>query len=462
MADKLIVGGSVDISGATLKLALSPATASSWNVLNGPYTLIEKLGAGDITGTFASVENNLLFLDDLINYHGGTGNDITLALIRNDVAIADIAQTGNQLATAGAIDKLPYSNTLAWAMLLLTDEDAARQALDALSGEMHATAKGMLVQDSHYVTDMATARIRSALDEVAAPALPVMAYGEGGPELVAANTQRFAVWGQAFGSWGRIDGDSNAAGLDRRTGGFIAGADAAVGDTWRVGLLAGYSHSSFDVDNRASSGSSENYHLGVYGGGRWGALGLRAGAAYSWNRIETNRAVSLPGFADTLGANYDAGTAQIFGEAGYRIESPIAAFEPFANLTYVNLHTDGFTESGGAAALTGAASNNGVTFSTLGVRASTDVSLGGMPATVRGTFGWRHAFGDITPTSSVAFAGSDVFSVAGAPIAVDAMIVEAGVDFAVSETAKLGLTYSGQFGGRSSDNGFNAKFGLAF
>ncbi|WP_421917317.1 autotransporter domain-containing protein [Mesorhizobium sp.] len=462
-ADKLVVGGTVDITGAKLKLALSPTTPASWSVLNGPYTIIDNQGSSAVIGEFdVSPLNNLIFLDHLLNYQGGDGNDVMLSLIRNDIDIADIAETSNQEATAQAIDGLGTGNPLAFAMLMLSNEDAARQALDALSGEMHAAAKGMLVQDSHYVSDMATARIRSALDEVAAPALPVMAYGEGGPELVAANTQRFAVWGQAFGSWGRIDGNANAAGLDRSTGGFIAGADGAVGDAWRIGVLAGYSHSSFDADNDASSGSSDNYHLGVYGGGRWGAFGVRAGAAYSWHSIQTDRTVGFPGFDDALSANYDAGTTQLFGEAGYRIESPIAAFEPFANLTYVNLHTDGFAESGGAAALTSAASNNSVTFSTLGVRASTDVSLGGLPATVRGTLGWRHAFGDITPTSSVNFTGSDVFSVAGAPIAVDAMLVEAGIDFAVSETAKFGLTYSGQFGSRSSDNGFNAKFGLAF
>ncbi|MER9104896.1 autotransporter domain-containing protein [Mesorhizobium sp. M0848] len=463
-ADKLIVGGTVDISGATLNLVLTPATAESWNLRNGPYTIIQNNGAADVAGTFASVGNlnDLLFLDHLINYKGGDGNDITLTLARNDVAVANVATTGNQIATAGALDRLGEGSALAWAMLLMTDKDAARLALDAASGEVHASAKGMLIEDSRFVADAATARVRAAMGDVTAPAMPVMAYGEGGPELVEADTSRFVVWGQAFGSWGTASGDGNAAGLDRSTGGFLAGGDTAIGEAWRVGLLTGYSHASFDVDDRASSGSSDTYHIGLYGGGQWDGLGLRGGVAYSWNRIDTSRNVVVPGFADALTAKYDAGTAQVFGEAGYRVETRMAAFEPFASLAYINLHTDGFAEKGGAAALTSAASTTETTFTTLGLRATAGFDLGGVQATAQGTLGWRHAFGDTTPTTDMAFAGGDLFTIAGVPIAKDTAIVGAGLDFRIADRTTLGISYSGQFGTKAADQGVRATMEVRF
>ncbi len=37
--------------------------------------------------------------------------------------------------------------------------------------------------------------------------------------------------------------------------------------------------------------------------------------------------------------------------------------------------------------------------------------------TARGSLGWRHAFGDTAPTTTLAFAGGSPFSIAGAPIA---------------------------------------------
>lgn len=42
---------------------------------------------------------------------------------------------------------------------------------------------------------------------------------------------------------------------------------------------------------------------------------------------------------------------------------------------------------------------------------------------------WRHAFGDTTPLATHVFAGSDAFTVAGVPIARDAAVIEAGLDF---------------------------------
>ena len=85
-----------------------------------------------------------------------------------------------------------------------------------------------------------------------------------------------------------------------------------------------------------------------------------------------------------------------------------------------------------------------------------------MTATARGMLGWRHAFGDVTPLSSFAFAGSDSFTIAGAPIARDAMLVEAGFDVPLSSNATLGVSYAGQFSADAHDNGFKANLGVKF
>ena len=193
-------------------------------------------------------------------------------------------------------------------------------------------------------------------------------YDEAGPIAAEADTP-LAMWGEVLGAWGSFDGDGNAAEFDRSIGGFFTGIDALVADDMRLGLIGGYTHSSFDVDDRASSGSANAAHLGAYGGGQVGNLGVRAVAAYSWHFVDTSRTVAFDGFAENLDADYDAGTAQLFGEVGYRIDKASASFEPFANVAYVNLHTDGFAESGGAAALTQASDNTDQTFTTLGLRA---------------------------------------------------------------------------------------------
>jgi outer membrane autotransporter protein len=242
----------------------------------------------------------------------------------------------------------------------------------------------------------------------------------------------------------------------------LTGIDALVSDNARIGLIAGYTYSSFNVDDRASSGSANSVHLGAYGGVGLGGLGLRGGAAYSWHFVDTVRSAAFTGFAENLDASYDAGTAQMFGEAGYRIDTATAAFEPFANIAYVNLHTDGFTETGGAAALTHASDDTDQTFSTLGVRASTPVSLGGSEANLSGMIGWRHAFSDVTPDATFAFAGGEPFAIAGAPIARDALALEADFDVKVGARSSLGIAYSGQIGDGAQDHSASARLTVNF
>ncbi|RUX25380.1 autotransporter outer membrane beta-barrel domain-containing protein [Mesorhizobium sp. M7A.F.Ca.US.011.01.1.1] len=445
------VTGTADLSGATLAVNIQG------NLMFGHYTVLT--ANGGVNGTFGAVTGlppNTAFLS-IVDTYDTNNAYLDVTKLRD---FADAGLTPNQIATGEGLDSLSGGPLFSAVAGLATDAEA-RAAFDQLSGEIHASAKGMLVEDSRFIRDAATSRIRAAFGDGSTAALPVMAYGQGGPEMVAADTDRFAVWGQAFGFWGGTDSDGNAAAFDRSTGGVLAGADTLVGG-WRVGLLGGYSHSNFDVDDRNSSGTADNYHLGLYGGTNWGAIAFRTAAAYSWSSLSTKRSVAFNGLADQLSADYDAGTAQIFGELAYKADAGGLKFEPFANLAYVSVHTDGFTEKGGAAALTSSSSTTDATFTTLGLRGSTDFALGTINATARGMLGWRHAFGDTTPLSTLAFAGGEAFTIAGVPIARDAALIEAGIDLKMSANATLGLSYSGQFGDGVVDQGGKIDLSVKF
>lgn len=135
---------------------------------------------------------------------------------------------------------------------------------------------------------------------------------------------------------------------------------------------------------------------------------------------------------------------------------------PFAGLAYVHLHTDGFSETGATTALTAQGDDTGVGYSTLGLRASTRFDLHGMDMTLRGGLAWRHAFGDVDPSTTLAFAGSSAFTIAGLPIARDAAMVEAGLDVAVGRSATLGLSYAGQLAEDTQDHAFKGVLSVKF
>lgn len=335
-------------------------------------------------------------------------------------------------------------------------------SFDALSGEIHASVKSALIEDSRFIRHAANDRVRAAFGHAGASVGPALAYGSGqAPLAVSADHAGPVFWSQGFGSWGSTDGDGNAASLDRSTGGLLIGADRLVGD-WRLGLLGGYSRSHIRADARRSSAESDNYHLGLYGGTQWGDIAFRVGTAYSWHKLDASRSVAVPGIDERLDGDYDAATFQAFGELAYGIQAGNARLEPFVNLAHASLHTNRYTETGGDAALIGNSGNTDITYATLGMRAARDIAFGKVDATVTGMAGWRHAFGDIRPTSTHAFSAGQAFSVAGVPLARDSAVIEAGLHFKVASDAVFGLTYAGQLSSQNRDHGFNAHLAIRF
>lgn len=331
---------------------------------------------------------------------------------------------------------------------------------NALSGEIHADINGALVEDSHLARDAANRRIRSAFDALGTSSMTTASVDAGGMHTGPSDAEGVVIWSEALATTGHAGASGYAADFDRRTTGFVGGADMPIGN-WRVGVLGGYSRSNFDVSDRASSGSSDNYDLGVYAGTQWGALGFRAGAIYGWHDIDTHRNVVFPAFSESLSANYRAATAQAFGELAYQVDVGQSAFEPFANLAYVHLKTDGFAETGGTtSALTGMGATSDNSFSTLGVRASTQLDMGTTRAALHGMVGWQHAYGDVNPAADLAFNTGASFTISGTPIARNALALEAGFDVLLSPSATLGASYSGQIARESQGHAFKINFDL--
>jgi outer membrane autotransporter protein len=427
-SDKLIATGSATIDGGIVKVLAGsgkyqPATT---------YTIVS--AAGGRTGEFDTVTSNLTFLTPTLDYDD---NNVFLTLTRNAVAFSHAGATANQVAAADAIDALGAGGVFDAVVQL--DIPGARAAFDQLSGEIHASAAGLFLDDSVHVRDAALQRLR-------------LAPADGAQ----------AGWVQSYGAFGRNGGDGNAAALGFRSGGVFAGADGFLDNGWQLGGLAGYSRMSFDVDDRASSGSADTFDIAAYAGRAFGDFRLRTGAAYAWHDIDIGRGVAFDGFADHVSANYNAGTGQVFGEAAYAIGLGHATLEPTASLAYVDYRSDAFGETGGAAAL----SNNGIDadalYSTLGMRASAPLPFEGIAARATGFIGWRHGFGDFQPPADLAFAGGNSFTIAGVSGAQDVALVDLGMDIQAGSTAGINLTYSGQFGAGNSDHAFKAGLKLAF
>ncbi|WP_233284270.1 MULTISPECIES: autotransporter domain-containing protein [Agrobacterium] len=423
-----------------------------------PYTVLT--ATGGISGTFGAVTSNYAFLAADLSCDL---NNVYLQIARNDVSFTEMAATRNQIAAAGAAERLGTGNNVYDAIVTLPDDESEIQAsLNALSGEIHASIKTALINQSLFVRDAANERLRSAFGDTGPTAFPIHAVRPRGPEPIAADTsERPVFWSTVFGGRSEASTDGNAATLPHQTGGFLAGVDTTFDDV-RFGMMAGYSNSRFDPRHRASSGSSDDYHLGLYGGTHWGNLAFRSGLAHTWHEIDTSRRVVIGNLGDRLDASYGAGTLQAFTELGYRIDTAAASFEPFANLAHVAVRTAGFTEEGGAAALDSSSRTTNTAIATLGLHAEMDIRLGGTNATLRGMSGWRHAAGDTVPLTTHAFAGGGDFTIAGVPVAPNAFIFAAGLDYDLNPSSTLGIAYSGQIAEGAQQHGVKATLSVKF
>jgi autotransporter-associated beta strand protein len=427
-ADLLAIDGSATLDGSALVLAQQ----GDWKPRTD-YTILT--AGGGVSGEFGSATSSLLFLDPTLAYGA---NAVTLSLLRNDIAFESAARTRNQRATAAAADGLGWDNA-AYVALTTLDADSAPQAFDALSGEVHASARTALLDDSRY--------LREAINQ----------------HLQAAGNGAASAWAAAWGHWARSDSDGNADAMRGDGLGFAVGTDIAIADRARVGAVIGTGQLTARADARASVVDIDSRHLGVYGSIQAGGLLLQGGAARSWQQAGSQRAIAFDGYADTAQADYDARTTQAYLDGSHAFAFKRGSLAPFLNLAQVKVRSEGFDETGGDAALHVDAGSSERAYATAGARWT--VAFGSHDAVHwQGSVGWMHAFGgDDVPLNDARFlTGSDTFTIAGTPIADDAFALDAGLRWQADPHLVIDASYVGRFAGDARDQGARLTLNWAF
>ncbi|WP_174803435.1 autotransporter domain-containing protein [Martelella limonii] len=448
--DLITVAGAASIDkGANLVVLAdrSGDTGAGYDPVN-VYTVVT--AEGGVTGGFGSVSDNFAFLDSYLGYDA---TNVYLTLQRNDADFVDGAITPNQKATAEGLESLSPDTALYRAILGLYENEAP-EIFDALSGEIHASANTVLRDQPKQVERAILSRIDAAFATDGAEGA-----AQTGETLAA---EGVSVWFDALGGRGRYQGDGNAHTVDTSGGGALFGGDVRVDQDWLFGLAAGYMNASIEEKGFTASADTDSYYVGGYGSTQTGPFSFSFGGSYGHHAISTKRSVSFVGLSEQLDADYDARTLQAFAETGWRFGDEAGYLQPFAAASYVNLKTDGFSETGGMAALHAASQMQDLWTTTLGLRASRDIMLGETAARLSGHAGWQHAYGDLNGTSMMAFNGGSDFGISGVPTARDAALLGVGLSFDLSNEASLSLGYEGQLAEGVQDHNFSMRFDLRF
>jgi outer membrane autotransporter protein len=468
-SDLINVSQTATINGGTVEVVKEAGIyvpGTRYNILTA---------GGGVSGVYTNLSQaNLPFLNLSLNYDN---NHVFLDIARNIipdfgplppapfpipifdttlasptiVRFASVAFTPNQINTANAIESLAPLDSVFLSVLNAPDEQSARLAFDNLSGEIYVSTLGVFLEESRYVRDAVLNRLQQAFSFS-----PVVVDEKFGHQQQVSMDSGLSLWTDGFGSWGNLQGNFNAAQLNRSTGGSFLGGDLRITEALRAGILGGYSNSNFTIRARNSYGNSDNYHLGAYAGTEINHWGLRIGGVYTWQDVNQFRNVIFPHFASHLKAAYNAHTTQVFAEAGYNFKARYLTLEPFAGLAYVGLNNNVWHESASPAALQGNG-NEEVTYSTFGLREKAQLyQTEHFLLSEKVILAWRHAYGQVNPHSALNFAsGSLTFLIGGSAIAKDSLLINAGIDLNPVSSRNLffSLDYSGQIAAKVKDHG---------
>lgn len=423
IADVIQVNGSATLNGAGVI-----AMAGGEPVLYVPDSRWRILSAtGGVSGAFGPLESRP-YVD--LGYEYDADNAY-LVVTRNEQDICTDGMTSNECNVGGNVDEQEdEDNDIKEEIVSQPDVDSAKDALNQLSGEIHASAKSALLEDSRFLREAINNRL---LDT---------AVGTG-------------AWGHIYTSWGTFDASGSSARMKRNIAGVILGVDKSLNDNWKMGLAGGYGKADIKVSDRSSTADRYDYHVGAYAKGQWGNFNLHTGVGYTWHDYTTDRYVKLQKLRDHLEADYNASTTQVFTEGRYLFDiTDTLTVEPYIGAAYVHIDTDGFTERGGKAKLASASDNMDVFFTALGSRMTKQFTLeNGQSTKIWSNIGWRHAYNDVTSTSTLNFSNANSFNVIGSSISRDAAIFEAGAEISVTPNTNIGAMYNGQVGNNTEDHG---------
>ncbi|QEM84015.2 autotransporter outer membrane beta-barrel domain-containing protein [Halomonas binhaiensis] len=442
-SDLIQASGSAVLNGGQVNVSLEDrgnllSAEEVHSLLGQEYSILT--AEQGISGTFDNVQPSYLFVGTQLDY---ADNSVTLDVTRNATAFTDVADSDNQREVAAAIEALGAGNAVYESLLESDSAMQARSAFSQLSGQVHADIASAQLNDSRYLRDAMNGRMRQA---------------EGLTSATDIQSTKGGSWGQILGAWDHASSDGNATGYDASTYGFLLGWDTTVGSGWDLGIAGGYTRTDLDGGHDASA-DSDNYHLGIYAGKRFGDIFLRGGSAYTWNRIETSRSMRYGDQSASASDKYSGRTAQVFAEAASRFTTGSVNLEPFANLAYVNFDSNEIDEKGGATALHGDEQVMDTTMSTLGLRADTQWKVSPTASVaLRGELGWQHQLDDLERGKELMFTGSsESFTVDTVPASRDGAVMKLGTDVSIRDDTTLSLSYGGLWSEDYQDNSVNAS-----
>lgn len=487
VSDRVEVGGTAALAGTLRLVPLGGAYS-----FNSPYML---LSANDgVTGTFSPVNTTGSFGDGVATTVSYTANEVLLTLAPKPLTPVDPSVTTpgdppagpvfigvsgprNAYAIGKAIDGAVENGGDPSVLFGIYNLPAAAipAAVNSLSGEIHKAAPAMASLASDQF-------LRAMLDPTAAGRLGAVPTG---PGLAAfSGRQRkgtdepfapsrldvplYSVWGSAYGSYGRTDGNATIGSVKRT----IDDAHLATGIDLRLlpGTVAGIAVSGgrarASLPGVLGKIDADVFQAGLYGVAQLGPVKL--GGALSYARLDNDVSRGIPALGSNLSSSYVTtawsgrlqASAALPGWNGFSL-SPLAAVQAIRARSPAVIETNWAGANAGALAL---GKRSDITArSELGLQLDADTLLGGVPVTGYVRAAWAHYFRrDADLTASLVGLPGASFTATGAQLERNSALVSAGITARLSERVTLGLNLDGELSANGNRIGGAAQIRVSF
>ena len=241
------------------------------------------------------------------------------------------------------------------------------------------------------------------------------------------------VWANAVYQAAENSGDLD---YSADTKGVIAAVDGKANKNWTVG--AGYAYLQTDLDSGAKSSDIDDHTVfayAEYGRNSWFANGL---AAYHWLSFDQNKKA----FGENIKGSFDMqmlGLQALVGREFYGCaDEHVLRLRPQAGLRYYKISQDGYTDS---ASMKYNSADSDILTGVLGVSLSDETEVNGYKVMPKAFVNATYDLQNDDNTTIVHLPNGGSYAIAQESNGKFGVETGIGVEMAVSENAKVGLTY---------------------
>jgi len=156
---------------------------------------------------------------------------------------------------------------------------------------------------------------------------------------------RLGIFATGQGSFGSEDATSKEPGYDYHTTGITLGVDYRFTDQFLLGMAFGYLRTKAAYDSSAGDSAANGYNLSAYGTyyilDRLYVDGIVTGG---WNTYNSER--NIPDATAIANSNTNGTQFSVSVSTGYNFNVGAFGFGPTGRVNYVQVHIDGYQESG--------------------------------------------------------------------------------------------------------------------